>query len=51
MLGGGSALRLIEAFAFGPCVSMVLECLRKDYSAVRLELISDELHACAHCGY
>lgn len=46
-----SALMFSEAFAFSLCVSMVLEFLHKDYFAVCLELVSDELFACVHCGY
>lgn len=46
-----SALVFSEAFGFSPRVSTMQEFLHMDYFAVRLELISDELFACVHCGY
>lgn len=46
-----SSLIFSEAFAFSPCVSTMLQFAHMDYFAVCLELISDELFACVHCGY
>lgn len=47
-----STLIFSEAFAtFSLCVSLMLEFSHMDYFAVHLELVSDELFACVHCGY
>lgn len=46
-----NALTFSEAFVFSLCVSMMFEFFHMDYFAECLELVSDELFACVHCGY